>query len=57
MRYESAGLLNDAHSPLLPAEMAQLLGPFQVVRAFSSSVGFREYFAVRSGKGTGRQTM
>jgi hypothetical protein len=46
MRYEIApgGAF---YPPILPAEMAQLLEPFRIERAFSSSAGFREYLALR----------
>jgi hypothetical protein len=47
MRYEVAGPAQPGWPPLLPAEVERLLVPFQVVRAFTSQVGLREYVAVR----------
>jgi trans-aconitate methyltransferase len=47
MRYENAGAERSFHPPLLPAEVGRLLAPFEVLRAFTSQLGFREYLAVR----------
>jgi hypothetical protein len=47
VRYTSTGEGRSFHTPLLPAEVKRLLAPFQVRRAFSSQLGFREYLAVR----------
>lgn len=50
MRYEATGPVQVARPRLLPAEVERLLMPFQVVRAFTSQVGLREYVAVRKGR-------
>jgi len=47
MRYESTDVTRTLQAPLLPSEVQRLLIPFQVMRAFSSEVGLREYFAKR----------
>jgi hypothetical protein len=47
MRYELVSEARPGWPPLLPAEVERLLAPFQVVRAFTSKVGLREYVAVR----------
>ena len=49
MRYETAGSARPTRATLLPAEVERLLLPFQVVRAFTSKVGLREYVALRDG--------
>jgi hypothetical protein len=50
MRFEVAGPAEPAWPPLLPAEVERLLAPFEVVHAFTSQVGLREYVAVRKGR-------
>ena len=47
--YEPAGEPVPAWPPLLPAEVERLVAPFQVARAFTTRVGFREYMLVRRG--------
>lgn len=47
--YEPVGDPVPAWPPLLPAEVERLVEPFQVARAFTTRVGFREYVLVRRG--------
>ena len=47
IRYESTGTARLPPSRLLPADVAKVLMPFQVVHAFTLKTGFREYVAVR----------
>lgn len=47
IRYEAAGTARLPPSRLLPADVARVLGPFQVVHAFTLKTGFREYVAHR----------
>jgi len=47
VRYEPTGEVVRAAPPLLPAEVERLLDPFEVVRAFTSRSGLREYVAIR----------
>lgn len=51
MRYEPGTAAPPPWPPLLPAEVDRLLAPFQVVRAFTSKVGLREYVAMRRQRG------
>ena len=51
MRYEPGTASPSPWPPLLPAEVDRLLAPFQVVRAFTSKVGLREYVAMRRQRG------
>ncbi len=46
MRCTDTGEPPPPYRPLLPAQVARTLEPFQVVRAFSTRAGFREYLAV-----------
>jgi len=47
VRYEPAGEVVRAAPPILPAEVERLLDPFEVLRAFTSRSGLREYVAIR----------
>lgn len=47
MRYEATGPPQVGRSRLLPAQVGQLLTPFQVVRGFTLKGDLREYVAVR----------
>jgi hypothetical protein len=47
IRYEPAGTARLPLSRLLPAEVAKVLMPLQVVRAFTLRNGLREYVALR----------
>lgn len=46
VRYEPAGPDRPAGDRLLPAEVERLLEPFEVVRAFTSRSGMREYVGI-----------
>jgi hypothetical protein len=46
IRYEPAGTSRLPQSRLLPAEVAKVLAPLQVLRAFTLKNGLREYVAV-----------
>lgn len=48
IRYELMGSAKLPPSRLLPADVARVLAPLQVVHAFTLKTGFREYIAVRS---------
>lgn len=47
MRYEPTGPAQPARPRLLPAQVTQLLTPFQVIHGFTLKGGLREYVAVR----------
>jgi len=46
VRYTPAGTERPAREGLLPAEVERLLAPFEVVRAFTSRSGMREYVGI-----------
>lgn len=46
VRYTPAGAERPARGRLLPAEVERLLAPFEVVRAFTSRSGMREYVGI-----------
>ena len=48
---ESVGPSEPAEAHLLPAHVERLLGPFEVVHAFSLRIGQREYVAQKGGRG------
>lgn len=47
IRFETTGTTRLPPSRLLPADVAKLLSPFQVVHAFNLKSGLREYVAVK----------
>jgi hypothetical protein len=47
IRYETIGSAKLPPSRLLPAEVARVLAPLQIVHAVTLKTGFREYIAVR----------
>jgi hypothetical protein len=47
MQYESTGDARFAHAPPMPAELQRILPPFELLRAFSTQLGLREYVAER----------
>jgi len=47
VRYDPDGPEQMARPRLLPAEVERLLRPFEVVRAFTSQSGMREYVGIR----------
>jgi hypothetical protein len=47
MQYESTGEARFAHAPPMPAELQRILPPFELLRAFSTQLGLREYVAER----------
>jgi hypothetical protein len=49
LRYEPAGPDRPAGDRLLPAEVERLLDPWEVVRAFTSRSGMREYVGILRG--------
>lgn len=49
MRYEPTGPEQLGRPRLLPAQVGQLLAPFNMVRGFTLKGGLREYLAVRRG--------
>ena len=49
IRQEPLGRPRAIPSPLLPADVERLLGPFQVFHAFTLRMGLREYIGVKGG--------
>lgn len=47
MRYEPLGRARPGWSRLLPAEVEEVLEPFEVVRRYNLKGGFKEYVAIR----------